>query len=282
MAQLWVQVRRLAPHCRTVLLTGEPDSGQAAVARLLLDLSTTPRRPFVQCGAQEAEDRLVRGSGYLALPPDSFVFIPDLAQYSPLAQDALLRLLRHRRARPLTLVAAVTDDLRTLVSVGRFNAELAALLDGVRIALPPLRERVEDLPMLVSHLLCSPSDKGPRAAHTASEDLLHAIMDHRWPGNLRELEETLTAVVASAEQSLLSASDLHRALRRQETPSGQDTGALRMVSLDTVMQEHIAAVLRACRGNKLRASEVLGISRSTLYRMLDHAAMNQGEARLAG
>ncbi len=280
MSQLWTQVRRLAPHIRTVLLTGEPDCGQAATARLLLDLSSSPKRPFVECAAADAERRLEGPSTQFALPLDAFLFIPDLDHYSLLAQEALLRLLRHRRARPFTVIAATAERLQVLVSVGRFSPELAEMLDSVQLPVPPLRERAEDIPMLVGLLLgkCAQDDTGPLAE--ASEEFLRAAMAHSWSGNLREMERVLRSLAAEC-RGKLNAQDLERTLSAAEPLRSAEPGSLRMVSLDTVVHEHISAVLRACRGNKLRASEVLGISRSTLYRMLDTAAMQHNRLPLA-
>ena len=274
MAQLWGQIRRLAPHVRTLLLTGEPDCGQEAVARLLLDLSLHAHRSFVQLSAPEAEARIVRASGFASLPADLLLFVPDVDRFSHAAQDGLLRLMRMRRARPFTVVAATSVDLRVLVGTGRFSAELADALTSVRIALPALRQRPEDIPMLVGHLLTTYSQKNGGQTPHVTEDFLQAAMQHPWSGNLRELAQTLLHLATTMPGQELHAADLRRALATQEPHRPQSTAAAaRLIPLETVMQEHINAVLHACRGNKLRAAEVLGISRSTLYRMLDTASV---------
>src|SRR5579875_2036813 len=114
MSQLWSQIRRLAPHIRTVLLTGQPDSGQEAIARVLLDLSPSPRRSFVQITAADADERLLRPAGLAALPADVFLYLPDVHRFSPAAAEGLLRLMRMRRSRALTIVASTTEDPRAL------------------------------------------------------------------------------------------------------------------------------------------------------------------------
>ena len=275
MSALWSQARRLAPHARTVLLTGDPDCGQEAVARLLLDLSAHPQRPFVTLGEGDAEDRLSRPHGPQSLPPELFLFVPQVHRLSPVAQAGLLRLLRTRRTRALSVVAATGEDLRALVGLGRFSAELAEILTAVRIVTPPLKERLEDIPMLLAQMLASRCQGQRRPVPQLSEELLRAAMRHEWHGNLRELSEVakllLLEEVAGEE---LRASHLFRAFGALQRPEEISSGDVRLVKLDTVVQEHICAVLRSCRGNKLRAAEVLGISRSTLYRMLDAAAQN--------
>jgi DNA-binding NtrC family response regulator len=276
MSQLWSQIRRLAPHIRTVLLTGPADSGQQAVARLLLDLSPHPRREFVVIPALEAEDRFQRLQGPSAIPHDAFVFLPHVDQLSTTAQAGLLKLLRMRRLGYFSVVASTSEDLRTLVSVGRFSAELADILAAVRMAIPALSERIEDVPMLLTQTLALRCQSRQVATPQLSEALLRLAMEHHWPGNLAEL----TAV---ADDLVLRAADNHldvlgpdhlRTALAMEHASKDGSAPVRMVKLDTVVQEHIYAVLRGCRGNKLRAAEVLGISRSTLYRMLDTSGQN--------
>ena len=168
-----------------------------------------------------------------------------------------------------------------MAGVGRFVPELADALSCVRLAVPCLKDRPEDIPMLVSHMLASRSQDSRQPVPQVTEDFLRAAMEHAWPGNLRELSRILTALSSAVGESRgeLRAADLHRALVMQRPVRVPEQAPVRMVSLDTVVQEHISGVLRACRGNKLRAAEVLGISRSTLYRMLD-APATAGEASL--
>lgn len=282
MAQLWGQVRRIAPHLRAALLTGAADCGQEAVARVLLDLSPNPRRSFFQLSAAEAETRLLRPAGLTAIPADLFLFIPDVHRYSAEAQRSLLQLMRMRRSRAFTVVAATVEELGSLVAVGRFSAELADALSSVRVTVPSLRERVEDLPMLLAHLLETHRTDRNRPILKPTEPFLRAAMAHPWSGNFRELVRVVEAFCASARsEAELSAEDLEKVLAEQSRKSSAETMPIRMVSLDTVVQEHIGAVLRACRGNKLRAAEILGISRSTLYRMLDAASARNPSLPLA-
>jgi len=172
-------------------------------------------------------------------------------------------------------VAAAVEDLRALVSVGRFSAELAEMLGAVRVTVPALKDRIEDLPMLLGQMLSVRCQSLAQAVPRLSEDLLRAAMQHAWPGNLLELSGVADTLVKDAvREQELRAADLMHAIASQQVPRSSGVSPIRMVKLDTVVQEHIFAVLRGCRGNKLRAADVLGISRSTLYRMLDAAAQN--------
>ena len=269
MSQLWGQVRRLAPYIRTALLIGPAEAGQEAVARLMLDLSSNSRRPFLVLSPGSAEDRL--GVSSPSIPTEAFLFLPEVEKLSPGAQDNLLRLLRTRRPRALSVVAASSTDLRSEVSLGRFSAELADILTSVRIAVPSLHDRSDDIPMLLAQLIglrCQAMDcPVPRI----SEDLLRAAIQHPWPGNLGELSAVVDRMLDQAIPGTeLNAEFLRHALQ-QPTPEVVFPSNVRMIKLDTVVHEHILAVLRACSGNKLRAAEILGISRSTLYRILETA-----------
>lgn len=275
MAHLWSQLRRLAPHARTVLLAGPQHSGHEAAARLLLDFSFSPKRPMLVLQNAEAEERLTRVSFLTTLPQEAFLVLPQIDALSLAGQDCLLRLLRTRRNRNFSLVAATSEDLRALVSVGRFSPDLAEVLGSVRVRLPALKDRIEDLPMLLAQMLNIRCEALRKMPPPLPEDLLRAAMQHTWPGNLHELREVADALVREAsEKGALHVDDLTHAIALFQAARSGATSTVRMMKLDAVVQEHIFGVLRGCRGNKLRAAEVLGISRSTLYRMLDAASQS--------
>ncbi len=271
MSQLWSQVRRLAPHVRTLLLTGAPHSGQEAIARLLLDLSPQPNRSLLILYAADADVFFSELIEAPIFPADQILFFPEVERLSSHAQNGLLRLMR-RRSRGFCVVAAAAEDLRGLVSTHRYAPELAEALSSVRLEIPALHSRAEDLPMLLHHMLaarCQALDCPPPAL---SEELLQRAMHYSWPGNMSELELVIEALAEmAAERTQLLAEDLEIALAA-ERPERAQPQPVRMVCLETVMREHVGEVLRACRGNKQRAAEILGISRSTLYRMLDTTA----------
>ncbi len=272
MAQLWSQMRRLAPHLRTLLLTGTADCGQEAIARLMLDLSTQPRRQFLVLPACEVEERLEWKEGVPSLPTELFLFLPDVDQLTPDAQASLLHFLRARRSPATAVVAAVPENLKTLVSLGRFSSELAEVLGTVRIAVPALNDRVEDIPMLLNHLISMRCQGKQRSVAQIAEPVLRAAMQHDWAGNLGELSEMADEMIRlTGSKSEIALAEWTRALSMHRLPKASPIPA-RMIRLDTVLQEHIYSVLRACSGNKQKAADVLGVSRSTLYRMLESAA----------
>jgi DNA-binding NtrC family response regulator len=283
-AHLWAQIRRVAPHFRTALLTGERGTGAEAVARALHDLSPATWRPFLSLNHQEAEEYFAHKT-FASAPTEGTLFLSDIESLSRSAQTGLLRLLRHRGPQAVRVVAFARHGLRPAVSTGIFSSELASSLAALRIALPALRERAEDIPLLVSHLLQRRAQALGKAAPPLTAEFLHAASHFAWPGNLEQMTGALEALIRRSTGEALTGGDLESSVKQTEEAAPRPANEPRMVKLETVIQEHIRAVLFGCNGNKLRAAEVLGISRSTLYRMLDAAqaaGSNDFDLPLAG
>ena len=292
--QLRAQLRRVAPHFRSALLIGEQGCGDLEVARELHRLSPVSGQPFMVLKAAEAEQRLAcRDDVPSRLPMQGLLYLPEAARLSRAAQSGLLALLRGAGAWQQTLVptgvarstvrvvAFAGQGLRPLVSAGAFSADLAERLDGLRLALPPLRERIDDLPLLLEHLAQTVAEEMGVAPPEFSAEFLEAAGRMSWPGNLSQMQAVLRRLLRRGEDDGQDAArpleprDLTAALEAMaESMTGASTGP-RLVRLEQVAQEHIRAVLIGCGGNKLRAAEVLGISRSTLYRMLETTGFEQ-------
>ena len=274
-ARTWSQIRRVAPHFRAALITGEPGCGAEAAARSLHTLSPDGALPFETLDAARAERMFAPASLDLQKPCEGLIFLAEVDKLSPGAQRGIVRKLRLRGRAPFRVVAASATELRACVSAGRFSAELAEALGTIRIALPPLRERPEDIPLLATHfiqrigaLLKVPK---PNLARGFNE----TCVAFAWPGNLTQFEQVLHQLLSTNETGTFTPEDLVHATQSIPDRSVQLPAPTRMLRLEDIVQEHIRAVLIACQGNKLRASEVLGISRSTLYRMLDGAVANR-------
>jgi DNA-binding NtrC family response regulator len=284
-SQVMGQIRRVAPYFRTALFTGERSCGEEAAAQALHKLSPMGHRPFVTLTAEEAEQRLGGKSEYDALAVEGMLYIPQPERLQPFAQKALLRLLRERGAQAPRLAAFAERGLRPLVSIGTFSAELAESLGALRVTLPPLRDRTEDLPELLREMLCDQADQMQMTAPPFGADLLEAGKKHAWPGNFDQLRSVSLRLLERGAKGPLHAEDLRTVLGAMPEPVRRDRREARMVSLEQVIQDHVQAVLISCNGNKLRAAEVLGISRSTLYRMLESQPATgpgvEGEAQTA-
>ena len=151
MAHLWSQIRRVAPYFRTALLLGERGAGTEAVAQALHRLSPFAKSAFVEMTTQDVETRLT-SAAMMKLAGET-LFLPEVERLSASAQQSLLRLMRMRKPKQVCVIASATGDLKPLVSAGQFSGVLAQALSGLQLAVVPLRERREDIPALIEHLL---------------------------------------------------------------------------------------------------------------------------------
>jgi DNA-binding NtrC family response regulator len=275
------RLRRIAPTPATVLLSGESGTGKEVAARALHGMSTRAGGPFVplNCAAiatELIESELfghVRGAytgaqqsreGLFYYARGGTLFLDEVSELPLSAQAKLLRVLEERRVRPVgseqeipvdvRVIAATNRDLRAEVAGHRFRQDLYYRLQVVELSLPPLRERVEDIPVLVEHFigLLAPYLGLPRLE--PDERTLARMAAYDWPGNVRELKNLV-------ERSLiLGWFDLGP---EPDTAAGVATGE---GSLKAVEKRHILSVLAGCDGNKSEAARRLGISRKTLDR----------------
>jgi DNA-binding NtrC family response regulator len=285
MKRLRQQVRRIGPHFRTVLVSGEPGTGKELVARALHRMSPASDRPFVVYHAAAIKDDLAKRSGSDGTADDvgglmkrsaqGTLFLEQISDLSLEAQSRLLRALTlHELTQnrtdisgrmDLRIIASTGENLRILVSTGRFSHDLYQRLATVDIALPPLRERMEDLPELARYFLERFAQLHGGGVREIAQESMKRMHEHLWPGNVCELESVLRNGVLRSEGGVLEPHHLPQFADASEPE--QSTG--RSVRLQDVVEQHVLRVLKDCGGNKLRASEMLGISRSTLYRMLD-------------
>jgi len=288
---LRTQVRRLGPHFRTVLLRGERGTGKELVARNLHRYSSHAEGPFVVFDARQKDLRIFPQSGSGVLP-ETHGDIPTLIKLahrgtlcvkhvedlSHNQQADLLAVLKSREVRrngrilvqglEARIVASTTEDLRTHVASGRFLSELSNRLSIVLIETCPLRDRKEDLRVLAESILNTLAEHSRRRPLELTSETLGRMEAYGWPGNVRELQDHMRR---AAE---LGSDDICKPVRVPVPKEGPSfipaPPAVRAdLRLQLVMEQHVLQVLKDCSGNKVRAAELLGISRSTLYRMLD-------------
>lgn len=284
MQRLRMQVRRIGPHFRTVLVSGETGTGKGLVARTLHTMSPVGDGPFVvRHGAEfkklltEADtDAVDATDNLLNLSQRGVLFLNGINEMPLEAQELFLHALgRHglgEHLEPsdradLRIIASTDEDLKILVSTGRFRQELYQRLATVDISLTPLRERMEDLPELAQFFLDRFAAALGRRIHEISDEAMERMQHYRWPGNVRELETILRNGVLQSKGEALEVHHLH--LAETTEPVSTTLNTSESVLLQDVVHRHVLHMLKRCEGNKLRAAEMLGISRSTLYRMLD-------------
>ena len=166
------------------------------------------------------------------------------------------------------MVSATHRDLEKLVSIGQFREDLYYRLRVVEIRVPPLRDRMSDVPLLAEHMLRkAAATTGSRPLQLAPETS-EALMSHDWPGNVRELENTLTRAAVLATGDVIRPEHI-------EVAAAVDSGMPRLVSLEDLEREHVARVLEATGGHKSRTAEILGVSRPRLDRMIERYGLGQ-------
>jgi DNA-binding NtrC family response regulator len=278
-----------------ILLTGESGTGKDLIARTLHYHSSRKQAAFVpvNCAAipeQLLESELfgyVRGAftdarkdkkGLFAEAHGGTLFLDEVGELPPVLQAKLLRVCEDKEVRPLgatvgekvdvRLIAATNRDLRRAVAEGKFRQDLFYRLNVVDIHVPPLRERPEDVPALITHFLAH-SAHGSRANRLSAETL-RILLNYPWPGNVRELENTLErALVLCRGEEITPAELPHHMTGSRAQAAGLHDAVLRRRSLADLEREYILLALEVTEGKKKEAAELLGIDRKTLYRKLE-------------
>jgi DNA-binding NtrC family response regulator len=294
MLAVYKQVARAAEASAPVLIIGESGTGKELVARAVHAHSSRASRPFVpvNCGAI-AETLLeselfghVRGAftgaitdtkGILEQGHTGTVFLDEVGETSPGLQVRLLRVLEENEVRPvgggrtvkvdIRVIAATNLDIEKAVAENRFRLDLYYRLSVITIALPSLRERREDVPLLAARFLQNACSRAHRHVEI-SAPAVAALTAYDWPGNVRELENMIERLVVFSRGSTIDVADLPPTL--QQRPADLKASLFEdLPSLDELERRYLKHVLGAVGGNRTRAADVLGIDRRTLYRMAE-------------
>jgi DNA-binding NtrC family response regulator len=282
-------LERIGPSDANVLITGEHGTGKEVVARWLHASSPRANRPFVPVNAGGLSEGIfeselfghVKGAftdakadrvGCFELADTGTLFLDEIGNMPMTQQAKLLRVLQtgeiqrvgssRTRTVDVRVLSATNADIGTELTDGRFRADLLYRLNTVEIHLPPLRERREDIPLLATFFLRRQAARYRKEVGGYEPDALQALLDYRWPGNIRELEHTVERAVLLACSDVVRMEDLNLRSRHAEAP------ALDEMTLEEVEQTLIRKALARHDGNVSRAAEALGLSRSALYRRL--------------
>ncbi len=297
MMAVFKMVDKVADTDSTILIYGESGTGKELIAREIHYRSKRSSGPFVSinCGALPKdllESNLfghVKGSftgairdqdGLFTVAESGTFFLDEVGEISPATQVKLLRALQEREIIPVggtkpikidvRLIAATNADLEREVTEGRFRADLFYRLNVIPVRLPCLRERRDDIPLLVDHFLhkcCGEELK------TCSREAMEILTKYDWPGNVRELENVIERAVILNEGGLIGADDLPIKIRSGGLRKGSLVIDSPTMTLEELEREYILKVLNHTNWQKKRASEILGINPSTLYRKLQSYQM---------
>ena len=301
----------------TVLITGESGTGKGLFARAIHDLSPRRDRPFVKVTCAALSETLleselfghVKGAftgaitdkvGRFEAAEGGTIFLDEIGDISPALQVKLLRMIQEREfervgsSRTQTVdarvIAATNRDLKTAMKAGQFREDLFYRLHVIPVVIPPLRERREDIPLLVDHILKRLKKRGLDRIRAVSPEAMRCLIEYPWPGNVRELENILERGAVCARGAVLSAVDLseevleHSRPRKAEAPvippgeiptdaGGAAEGDLR--GKEDGEKEWILRTLEANRWVRGQAAAALGIDRSTLWRKMKRLGIDR-------
>jgi two-component system response regulator HydG len=302
MQDLFGLIRRLAPHVKTALVTGETGTGKELVARALHGSGPRRDRPFVTVNCSAVVEPLFEGElfgevrcgadedtshepGFFEAANGGTLFLDEVADLPIAVQAKLLRALELGEVHPVgsaepcpvdvQVIAATNRDLRTEVAGGRFRSELYYRLNSVEVKVPALRDRREDIPYLTAAFVRESADRlgKPLAGLTAGAERLLAA--GTWAGNVRELRNVIERACILCDAILISERELSVGMPHQPGTSSRGPSLAPAESLHdgeslaTVEREHIQRALAKVGGNKKAAAQLLGLSRRALYRRLE-------------
>ncbi|MBV5340208.1 MAG: sigma-54-dependent Fis family transcriptional regulator [Deltaproteobacteria bacterium] len=296
MLRLYNLVEILANYSTTVLINGESGTGKELVAAALHGSGSRSKMPFVKVNCSALSEHLleselfghVRGAftgaiadkiGRFQTAHGGTLFLDEIGDISPAIQMRLLRVLQESEFErvgestsikvDVRIVAATNQSLAEKVRQGTFRQDLYYRLNVIRIDLPPLRERLDDLELLVAYFIAKFNDKLSKVVAAVSDDVMTFFRAYSWPGNVRELQHAIEHACIFSKTSIITVSDLPQDLLDNLPVPATAMGKHSNSSTASVAKLTLAEALAASDGNKARAARLLGISRMTLYRQMD-------------
>ncbi len=300
MQRIFDLIKTVATTKSTILIRGESGTGKELVARAIHNLSPRNKGPFIAtaCGAipetlLEAElfgyekgaftGALSQHKGRIEMADQGTLFLDEIGDISPKTQVDLLRFLQEREFRRLggkelikvdtRVIAATNKNLEEMIRKGTFREDLYYRLNVITIEIPPLRERKEDIPLLIEHFLRKFSVENRKDISRVSLDAMELLIAYDWPGNVRELENIIEHAVVVSKAKEIGKKDLPRNLTDKFSVPQLATKDLR---LNAVEKEHILNVLKICDWNIKKAAQVLDINRVTLYNKMEKYGLKKG------
>ncbi len=305
MLRVFDVVKRVASTKASVLITGESGVGKELIANALHNLSPRKDKPFIKVHCAALAETLLeselfghekgsftgavsRKRGRFELAHQGTIFLDEIGEIDQTVQIKILRVLQDKKFErvggeetlevDVRVVTATNRDLEREISEGRFREDLFYRLNVVRIHVPPLRERKDDLPLMIAAFLREFAEENGKKIEGFDSKARSALYAYEWPGNVRQLRNCIESAVVMTSGPLITLDDLPPSIR-----SGEEVPSIRIPVGGTMAdaeREIILQTLSAQNGNKSRTAEVLGIGRKTLHRKLDEYGMDSD--RIAG
>ena len=308
MKQVYKKIGQVSTSRVTVLIQGESGTGKELVARAIHYSGITKAHPFVAVNCTALTESLleselfghVKGAftgsikdkkGKFELAGEGTIFLDEISEISPSLQVKLLRILQQKEFEKVggealitmkaRVIAATNKNLSELVKTGKFREDLYYRLKVFSIDIPPLRERIEDIPLLVSHFLNKINIELHKNVNKIPEEVMEILKNHYWVGNVRELENTLMqAVVLSSDDVLLKENILLRKTEQIDSSNEEIQNVKpEFISIEELEKRHIKNILEALKWDKNKAHKILGISLPTLYSKIEHYKLSPFEEK---
>jgi len=297
MLEIFGTIENIAKYFSTVLITGETGTGKEVAARAIHGMSPFKDKPLIICDCASIPESLFeselfgyRKGAFTGADKDKHglfeeadggtIFLDEIAEIPVAVQAKLLRVLENREFRPpggtesvavdVRVLAATNKDLPEMVRAGTFREDLLHRLNKVTIELPPLRERPEDIPLLVRHFLQAASHSFSKNVRGVSREVQKLFLKYSWPGNVRELANVLESAAMLSKKDFIDVANLPKYLRDYVPPEGAVAfaGRGRLSTLEDLEKDYIAYLLKVTKGNLRQTAKILSISRTTLYNKL--------------
>jgi DNA-binding NtrC family response regulator len=296
MQKIYDLIERIGESSSNVLITGESGTGKELVAKAIHYNGLRKDGPFIAVNCAAIPETLLESElfgykkgaftdaktdkrGLIFEAHRGTLFLDEITEMPPVLQAKLLRIIEEKEVRPLgdtnahsidvRTISASNRDIRSLIREGGFREDLYYRLKVIDIELPPLRERREDIPLLVQHFISKFSDQTKKKISGISEDALKLLVNYSWPGNVRELENIIQRAITLTQSETILPNDLPSSLLQEIRGNVLDRGLREKYSIDQLEKEYIRKILVEVGGNKSKAAEILGLDRKTLYRKLE-------------
>jgi two-component system response regulator HydG len=288
----------VARHYTNILLIGATGTGKELIAKSIHQMSPVAQQRFAVCNCSAMVDTLlesqlfghIRGAftgatdtraGLFEYANGGTVFLDEVGETSLPMQAKLLRVIQNREIQrvgspevrhvDVRLIAATNRDLRAEVLAGRFREDLFYRLSTIQIRVPSLAERLDDIPLLIQYFLKKYNEAYSKEIKGLTRRVQTVLYQHDWPGNVRELENVISCACLTSVNEFIDVDDLPENLLKPASQNGRGGESWRPLPLEEVRRQHIRRVLEACEGNRVRAAQMLGIGRTSLYRFLKRA-----------
>ncbi|ADN01513.1 sigma-54-dependent transcriptional regulator [Spirochaeta thermophila] len=301
MKQIFEVIQQVAPTRASVLITGESGVGKERIADAIHYFSNRRDKPLIKVHCAALAESLLESElfghekgaftgahatrrGRFELADGGTLFLDEIGEISPAVQVKLLRVLQEKKFErvggertievDVRIIAATNKDLKREVEEGRFREDLYYRLNVVHIHVPPLRERKEDIPLLIAAFLKELAEENGKKIEGIDPKARAILYNYSWPGNVRELRNCIESAVVMCKGTIILAEDLPPQIR-EEAEGG---GLIRIAvgtSLEEAEKEIIRATLAYCKGNKSRAAQILGIGRKTLHRKIQEYGLEE-------